>query len=498
MSATPHTPAPGADAPQHEQRAGRSVVAVISFLVFVELCSGVLQGSTPSVLPVIGQTLKVSSGDLNWVSSLPLLVAGLSVPLLTKLGDAYGHRRIIRITVALVAVGCVLAATADSFGLLLAGEALQGFYVAWLPLEIAIVRDRIEARRSGAAIGLLVGALSAGVTLGTLGIGLLSKQANGMHALLWLPAGFVLACLPVVFFLIPDSTTRDRDRIDWLGPSLLSLGLGAALLGLARGAAWGWSSPQILALFAGALVLLAGFATVELRVPAPFVDLRLIASRTMAPLYVLSFVLGCTLYGSMTAGATFSATPKIFGFGFGLDTLDRALITLPSTVAMFLAAMLADRVVRAVGARAAVTGAFALVAAGYAGTAVFHAQLWQYIATGVLTWIGIGLVLGALPTVIMGGLRADQTGVGMGLYNTLKSLAGAVVGAGFAVIMNQHLLQVPIPGLQLSNEHAYVLVWSICGATAVVGALVAVAIRRATAVPGLIAAGGPAAASASA
>ena len=56
-----------------------------------------------------------------------------------------------------------------------------------------------------------------------------------MHALLWLPAGFILACLPVVFFLIPDSTTRDRDRIDWFGPSLLSLGLGAALLGLARG-----------------------------------------------------------------------------------------------------------------------------------------------------------------------------------------------------------------------------------------------------------------------
>ena len=498
MSATPRTPAPDAGTPPHDERTGRSVVAVIGFLVFVELCSGVLQGALPAVVPVIGKTLKVSSGDLNWVSSLPLLVAGLSVPLLTKLGDTYGHRRIIRITVALVAAGSIVAATADSFGLLLVGLALQGVYTAWLPLEIAIVRDRIDPKRSGAAIGLLVGALSAGVTLGTLGIGLLSKQAGGMHALLWLPAGFILACLPVVFFLIPDSTTRDRDRIDWIGPSLLSLGLGAALLGLARGTTWGWSSPQILALFTGSVVLLAGFAAVELRVPAPFVDIRMIASRTMAPLYVLSFVLGCTLYGSLTAGATFSATPKIFGFGFGLDTLDRALIALPSTVAMFLAATIADRVVRAVGARATVTGAFALVATGYVGTALFHGQLWTYIVTGVLTWIGIGLALGALPTVIMGGLRADQTGVGMGLYNTLKSLAGAVVGAGFAVIMNQNLLKLPIPGLQLSNEHAYVLVWSICGAIALVGALVAMAIRKPTAIPVPIEAGVPAATSASA
>ena len=498
MSATPRTAAPDAGTPPHDERAGRSVVAVIGFLVFVELCSGVLQGAIPSVVPVIGKTLKVSSGDLNWVTSLSLLVAGLSVPLLTKLGDTYGHRRIIRITVVLVATGSVLAATADSFGLLLVGTALQGVYAAWLPLEIAIVRDRVDPKRSGAAIGLLVGALSAGVTLGTLGIGLLSKHFNGMHALLWLPAGFVLACLPVVFFLIPDSTTRDRDRVDWIGPSLLSLGLGAALLGLARGAAWGWSSPQILALFTGAVVLLAGFAAVELRVPAPFLDIRMIASRTMAPLYVLSFVLGCTLYGCLTAGATFSATPKLFGFGFGLDTLDRALIALPSTVAMFLAATVADRVVRAVGARATVTGAFALIATGYFGTALFHAQMWTYIVTGVLTWIGIGLALGALPTVIMGGLRADQTGVGMGLYNTLKSLAGAVVGAGFAVIMNQNLLKLHIPGVQLSDEHAYVLVWSICGAIGVVGALVAMAIRKPAAMPAPITVGVPAATSASA
>lgn len=478
MPATPHIPAPDTASPPDDDHTSRSVMAVVGFLAFIELCSGVLQGAVPSATPLIGEVLKVTSGDLNWVNSLPLLISGVSVPLLAKLGDVYGHRRIIRITVVVVAIGSVIVATADDFALLLVGRGMQGVFSAWLPLELAIVRDRVDPKRSGSAIGLLVGALTVGATLGSLGIGLLSKQVSGIHGVLWLPAGFILACVPVAFFLIPESTTRNRSRVDWLGATLLSFGLGAALLALARGATWGWGSAQVSVLFAGAVLLLAGFVATELRVPAPLVDVRLIVSRTMAPLYVLSFLLGCGVLGAMTANATFSATPKMFGFGYGLDTLGLALIGLPTTVAMFLAATVADGLVRAVGARSTVTGAFALVAVGFLGMALFHGQLWEFIAGGVVTGIGTGLLLGALPTLIMAGLPADQTGIGMGVFNTLKSLASAVVGAVFAVMMNQNLLKLPIPGLKLSDEHAYVLVWSVCCAIAVAGVLVAMTIRR--------------------
>lgn len=122
-------------------------------------------------------------------------------------------------------------------------------------------------------------------------------------------------------------------------------------------------------------------------------------------------------------------------------------------------------------------GAFGLVALGYVGMAGFHAHLWQTISAGALTGLGTGLALGALPTVIMVGLPADQTGIGMGLYNTLKALAGSVVSAAFAVVMNRNLLKLPITGVKLSDQHAYVLVWSACAAIALLGVLVAAAVR---------------------
>ncbi|WP_052743233.1 MFS transporter [Streptomyces mangrovisoli] len=450
-------------------------MAVVGFLVFVELCSGILQGSVPTVVPVIGADLHVSSGDLNWVTSLTLLVSGISVPLVSKLGDIYGHRRMMRLTMAVVALGSVVVATAGSFWLLLVGRALQGLFATWLPLEFAIVRDRLRGKTAGTAIGLLVGALTVGATVGSVGIGLLAQSVHTAHALLWFPAVAVLLCLPVVFFLVPESTTRSRSRVDWTGAALLSTGLGAGMVALAQASSWGWGSSGVIALSCAAVVLLVLFVVLELRSDDPLVDIRLITRRSMAPLYVLSFVLGFAIFGSGTANATFMATPRTLGFGFGYGTLGISLMSLPMALAALLAGTMASRVVSGLGARATTVGGFTLILAGYLTQALAHAAVWQFAIAGVLLGLGAGVVIGSIPALIMQGLPADQTGIGTGIYNTLKTLAGSVAGAAFAVVMNQN--QLKIPGVHLSDEHGYVLVWSICAAVAVIGVAAAALVR---------------------
>ena len=453
------------------------VAAVVGFLVFVELCSGILQFSVPSVTPLIGSTMHVSSGDLNWVSSLTLLVSGVSVPVLAKLGDKYGHRRMIRATMVFVALGSILTAVADNFALLLVGRALTGLLGAWLPLEFAIVRDRVHGRKSGAAIGLLVGALTLGGTLGSLGIGLLSEKVTNVHALLCFPAVCILLCLPVVFLLIPESTTRSPERIDWPGAALLCAGLAAALLALARGAVWGWGSAPTLALSVAAAAALIAFAVVELRVAEPLFDLRMMAGRPLATLYVLSFVLGFSFFGAQTANATFMATPSRLGFGFGYGTLGLALMGLPVSVGAFVGSTAADRLVAAWGARQVVIAGFAAVSVSFLSMVGLHEQPWQFATASAVTGIGVGLVLGSLPPLIMAGLPADKTGIGTGLYNTLKALAGSISGAIFAAAMNQHLLELPAPGPKLSDESGYYIVWAACAGAALAGVALALTVR---------------------
>lgn len=447
----------------------RSALAIVGFLVFIETCSGILQGSVPVLVPLIGTQMHVSSGNLNWVNTLPLLVSGISVPLASKLGDIYGHRRLILITMILVAVGSLLTVATSSFGVFLAGRALQGLFAAWLPLDFSIVRDRIRGKQAGAAIGLLVGAVTLGATLGAVGSGLLSQHVRTVQAIMWFPAAAVLLCLPVVVFLIPESVTRNRSRIDWPGALLLSAGLGAGLLVLARGGDWGWGSGTVLALAAAAVAALAAFAFTELRTAQPLIDIRLAAGRRLAPLYVLSFVVGVAMYGAETANATFMATPKMFGLGFGFDTLDLSLMALPTTVAAFASAAVSARLLRALGARLALALGFIALTASYALIAVAHDAPWQFVVSGVLAGSGLGLVLGALPVQIMGYLPADQTGIGTGIYNTLKALAGSVSGAVFGVVLDRNLLKIPIPGVSLADIHGYILVWTSCAAVCLLG-----------------------------
>ncbi|MFF1357788.1 MFS transporter [Streptomyces sp. NPDC058297] len=449
-----------------------STASVVGFLVFIELCSGILQGSVPVVLPLIGSDLHVSAGDLNWVNSVFLLVAGISVPVLSRLGDIYGHRRLIRITMVAVAVGSVIVATADSFAVLLIGRALQGVFACWLPLDFAIVRDRVQKERVGAAIGMLVGALTLGATLGAIGVGLLSRSVHDVHGLLMLPAVAILLCLPVAFRLIPESTTRALCRVDWAGAALLSAGLAAVLIGLAT------ANKAGLALTAGALalglVLIALFVRVELRAPQPLVDVRLMARPSMALPYVLSFLTGCVLYGSQTANPSFFAAPR--PLGFGLDTLGISLLTVSGAVAMAAAGTCADRVVRRFGPQHTLVGGFTLVALGYAGMALAHSAPWQMAVLGMVAGAGVGTAIATLPTLLIRHLPADQTGIGTGMYNTLKTLAGSVAGAAFAAVMNRLLVEVR--GAHIASETAYVSVWASCGALALLGVATARRVGR--------------------
>ncbi|MET9671289.1 MFS transporter [Streptomyces sp. NPDC006475] len=478
MSQPSPVPAPTPSSKEKPHRT-ESITALVGFLVFIELSSGIMQGSTPVVIPLIGQHFGVSSGDLNWVMSITLLVAGIATPAAAKLGDIHGHRRVMRITTVAVAAGSVIVAVADSFALLLVGRALQGLFAAWLPLNIALARDRGGPERLGRAVGMLMGSMTIGITAGTMGTGLLSQHFDNFRVMLWLPAAFILLCVPVVWLLVPESVQRSKDRLDWTGVILLSLALGSTLLALARGGTWGWGSSPFIGLLVFGLLALIAFVRVELRVPQPLLDVRLIMQGPLAGLYAMSFLQGIVIFGPQSAAMTFMATPPELGFGFGLNTMQLALTALPWGILAFLTAITSDRILAATGPRTVLGCGFAVTAAGFLQVVLAHEAVWQVLLGTVVQGIGCGLVLGSLPTVLVSQVPQDRTGIAMGLSSTAKTLGGATAGALFAVLMNVYVLDLGAPGPKIADEYAYQLVWGICCGACVLGALLTLRIRTA-------------------
>jgi len=471
MSVSPPTVPPRADMAKAPVRIG----AVVGFLGFVELVSGIFQGFMPPLLPSIAALHHVSPGDIGLVTSLQLLAGAVCIPTLTKLGDMYGHRLMLRVSLAFVVVGSVLVTFAPSYELLLLGRILTGPQLAWLPLNIAITRDKVQGDQGRRAIGLLIGCLTAGVTIGSLMAGFAEDHLGGVRPALSVLLVLTVLALVCAFFLVPETSTRMRQRIDTLG----FVGLGLALLllqyGLSQTSKLGWGSSTVLGcLFAGLLVL-AAWAWWELRTPEPAIDLRVVGHRSMWPVLVSAMLFAIALFGSQAPDSTFLATDSdAAGYGFGQDTTAIALTTLPMQVAAVIGASLHARTAARIGLHRTIAWGAALLSAGYGMLCVLNGSVTSFMVSVTFVGLGIGLMSGAFPSLVAERSPRGQTAVAAGIYNTVRTLAGGVAGGLFAVVLSSVLLaNSPLPSLT-----AYRIVWLTCALSGLLAACLILFARR--------------------
>ncbi|MFB9308733.1 MFS transporter [Agromyces hippuratus] len=463
------------DSPNPAVPAGRtSVRAIVGFLVFCELASGFVQGYYAPLLAAIADHLSVTDADITWFLTVQTLAAAVFVPLLSKLGDIFGHRRMLRIAVVAVLIGTLVTALVPNFTVVLIARVLIGPLAVWLPLEIALVHNRISGDSARKAIGMLVSFLTVGAILGTVASGVVSSVSPSLTVTLLVPCAFVLVSVYAVFFKVPESTTRANPHIDVLGFVGLAVAMVALLGGLRLASTEGFASPVTIGALGLAFAVFVAWVIWERRTPAPAVDVRLVASRALGPIYLTAFLFGMVMFGMQAPMTTFlAADPAVTGYGFaatpGLISAVIAVITLLATVGAATFAYLAKRI----GIRAVLLIGAVLAGAGNFILAAFHSTLTEVWIASAVMGIGLGLLLGALPALLAELAPSDQTGIAAGVYNSLRTLGGAAAGAVFGLVLALWVA----PGGEFAEIGGYVTVWVLCG-LAFVGALVALAFLR--------------------
>ncbi|MFC9173835.1 MFS transporter [Streptomyces sp. NPDC057107] len=462
MTATAPGPAARPTAPP------RSVTAVVGLLVFFEVMSGFLQVGLAPLLPDLADHLGIGSADLNWVVSVQLLAAAVCVPLFGRLGDLYGHRRMLRTALALIAVGTIVVALAPSYEVLLLGRVLQGPIAALLPLEIALVRDRLPVDDARRAIARLVGALTLGAMAGGVVMGLVDSAFGDLRLTLLVPAVLAVVCVPISFVAVPESEGRTGGRVDWAGVALLSTAM-IALLGGVGGAEGGsWLTARVFGPLLLGAALLGAWVVVELRAAEPLVDVRALANLRTAPFYAAAFLFGVFFFGSQAPNSSFyAADPEVLGYGFGLSALAISLTLLPASAGSVIGSLGTAALARRIGYRPTLMAAFGLVAVSFLQFALLHTSVVEMAVGSAFLGLGIGLALGAMPTVIVEATEPSRTGIAAALYNNVKTLGGAVAGGVFASVLGAFTSGATgEPG-----EGGYVAVWLVgagCAGLAVV------------------------------
>jgi MFS family permease len=448
---------------------------LIVALVFAGLSVGFGTGAFSGVTIGIGRLFHTSPGQLNWVISVPLLSTVVCAPVLGRLGDVFGHRRMLVISVAGTALGGVLAAAAPSFGILLLGRLLQGMIGGVFGLGPAIVRGRLDTSRGNAIIAALSGGGSVGLVAGLLIATSVGGHHDGTRIVLWASAA-VFAVAAVLCAIAPDSVSRVPVRVDWLGAVIFAAGLACVVLGLRQAPISGWSDAATLAyLVVGAVVLIA-WVPLQARTSQPFIDVRRVASRGQLAPCVISFVFGVGIFGSQTAAVTFMGSPgKKLGYGLSMPLAHVAAWLIPCAVVSAIAAILAARLAAAIGNRAAFLSGGFLLTAGFALMIIWHQTTAEFVFALTVQYAGLGISLAMVPVVLSEVADPGERGVTASFGESLRGLGGGLSTAVFATVESSLVIaHTAIPTID-----AYLWVWGICGLLAAASIPFALAVPRA-------------------
>ncbi len=394
-----------------------------AILAISGIAFALLQSLVAPALRTIQTDLHTTTTTVAWVFTGYLLSASVATPIVGRLGDMFGKKRMLVVTLAIVAAGTLVAALATSIDVLILGRVIQGAGGAIFPLAFAIIRDEFPSERVPTGIALISALLGVGGGLGIVLAGPITQHLS-YHWLFWLPLVPVVAAGVAAQVVIPESPIRAPGRVDWAGATLLTAWLVTLLVGVSEGPTWGWGSARVLGLFAISAVLVVLWVRAEDLIEAPLVDMRMMRLHAVWTTNLTGLLLGFGMYSSFVLIPEFVELPASGGVGFGSSVTQAGIFLLPATLGMLLVGPLSGRLARSLGAKVPLVAGCLLTAASYTFVAAAHDARWEIYVCTSLMGAGIGFAFGAMANLIVAAVRAEETGVATGMNTIVRTIGG--------------------------------------------------------------------------
>lgn len=406
--------------------AGRPRTALV-FAVLGLACFAysLLQAIVAPVLHDIQRELDTSPAAAAWLVSGFMLSTVVAVPVLGRLGDMFGMRRILILCLLILLAGLVLASVAETIGGMIAGRVVQGLGGAVFPISFGIVRDVYPRERVASRVALLSGTVGVGGAGGVVLSGIIADHLP-LNWLFIAPALGVALALAGAIAFVPESRVRSPGRVDVVGAALLSTWLLALLVGITQAVAWGWLSARVLGLFGVAAGVLALWVVYERRIRGPLVDLRMLQARAVWTANLAAVTFGFGMYATFLLMPLLLQQPRSSGYGLGLSATAAVLYLLPSQMIMLFASPLSGRLAWRHGPRVPLALGAACATLGFGLLAVRHEQPVDFYLGAVLMGLGLGLGWPAMANAVVAAVPHQQVGIATGMNTIARTIGGAL------------------------------------------------------------------------
>jgi EmrB/QacA subfamily drug resistance transporter len=381
-------------------------------------------------LPSIGADLGFSEQGLQWVLSAYALTFGGLLLLGGRAADLLGRRRVFMAGLGLFTAASVLCGVAWSPAALIVARSVQGVGAAIMtPTALSIISTTFpEGAERNKALGIWgmlggIGATAAWLIGGPL------VDGPGWEWIFFINIPVGLAALALSPVLLRESRgALTRRSYDPAGALTITGALVLLVYAVVEAPEAGWGSAQTLLLLAGSAVLVAAFALIESRHPAPLVPLRLLRSRTLA-----SANLVMLLFSTVAFGMPFILTlyaQQVLGY----SALEFGVSSVVMPVAAAVGSFVGQAAVLKVGYRMVATTGMALMAAGslLLTQASVGGSYFGDIFFGLLVFgPGIGLAFVTATVAALAGVPEHESGLASGLSNTAFQIGAAI---GVAIV----------------------------------------------------------------
>ncbi|MGW0991863.1 MFS transporter [Streptomyces sp. NPDC002523] len=458
---------------QPSRQAGRAVVPVLAFAGIVV---AVMQTLLVPVIKDLPQLLGTAPSNATWVLTSTLLSGAVATPIMGRLGDLYGKRRMLILSLAVMVAGALISAFTSQLVTMIVGRTLQGFAMGAIPLGIGLMRDMLPRERLGSAMALMSSSIGVGGGLALPSAALVAQHTD-WHALFYGAAGLGVFAILLTLLAVPESPMRAEGSFDVLGALGLSTGLVLLLLPITKGSDWGWSSATTLGLFAAAVVVLLLWGLYELRVTAPLVDLRTTARREVLLTNLASIMVGVSFYVVSLVLPQLLQLPKATGYGLGQSMVVAGLCVAPLGLTMMFTAPVYARLSARYGPKVTLITGLLIIAVGYGGGLGLMDAAWQTIVTSVILGAGIGLAYSSLPALIVGAVPASETGAANGLNTLMRSIGTSVSSAVIGMVLANTANNVG--GVAVPTMHGFRVSFLIATAAVALGLLLALFLPKA-------------------
>ena len=426
-------------------------------------------------LPSIGRDLHVSVSSLEWVVTAYALTFAALLITGGKLGDLFGRRRIFVIGIAIFTLSSLACGLAPTAGFLIGARAVQGVGAAMMnPASLSIITATFPPRERGQAIGIWAGVSAMALAIGPLIGGLIVENIN-WNWIFFINVPVGVAGIVVSRLVIKESRdTSHEQSIDVPGLVTSSAGLFALTYALIEGNAHGWTSPEIVGLFAAAVVLLVAFVVLERYQRLPMLDLSLFRIGSFTGSNLVAMLVSLGMFGvfffvSLYIQNILGWSPTQAGASF-----------LPMTLLIIVVAPIAGKLSDRVGSRWLMGAGMTLVSISllFYQRVGLHSTFWTLLPAMLLGGVGMAMTMSPMTAAAMSSVPVDKAGVGSGVLNSFRQLGGSLGIALMGAILASYLTVSPrspeAPQQFVNGLHAALLVAAVITFLAAVVAVVLV------------------------